>query len=438
MQQINGKQVFNNAKWIVICKVMQSVLQLIVGMLCARYLGPSNYGLINYAAAVIAFAVPLMRLGFDSTLVHELVNDPQNEGEILGTSLILNIISSVTCMGGVFAFVSVVNASSKVTIIVCMLYSTSLFFAALEMIQYWYQYKLMSKYSSLVMLCSYFLVSAYKVFLLATAKNVYWFALSHSVEYALIAFFLLIIYFNKNGKLSFSLNRAKQMLNRSKHYIFASLMVVVIQNTDHIMITTMCGKAENGFYSAAITCVATAQFVYYAIIDSFRPIILGKKNEDQAEYEKNISRLYGIVLYMAFIECLVFTLFANIIVFILYGENYANSADVLRILVWYYIFSVMGVVRNVWILAEQKQKYLGIINFSGAVFNIALNLVLIPYFGACGAAFASFLTQFFANFILGFIIKPIRKNNILLLKGINPRFMLNESKLIFKALVNKK
>lgn len=113
------------------------------------------------------------------------------------------------------------------------------------------------------------------------------------------------------------------------------------------------------------------------------------------------------------------------------------SVPVLRILIWFIVFSYMGTVRNVWILAEQKQRYLWIINFSGAAFNIILNAVMIPYWGACGAAFASLLTQFFTNFVLGFIMKPIRENNVLLLKGINPVFAFKEGKNLLGLLKNK-
>ena len=66
-------------------------------------------------------------------------------------------------------------------------------------------------------------------------------------------------------------------------------MIVVIQNTDHIMITEIVGKSENGLYSAAITCTVVVQFVYYAIIDSFRPVILeNKKNYtlDRKHFQK--------------------------------------------------------------------------------------------------------------------------------------------------------
>ncbi len=435
---MNYGKVFNNAKWIVACKIMQSLLQLVVGMLCARYLGPSNYGLINYAASIVAFAMPIMKLGFDATLVRELVENPHKEGEILGTSLMMNMLSAIACIGGVTAFASIANSGEKETIIVCVLYSLSIFFAAVEMIQYWFQYKLQSKYSSVVMLIAYIAVAAYRIFLLVTGKSVYWFAVTHSVEFGTVGITLIVLYFRKGSRFSFSFDTAKKMISKSKHYILASLMVVVFQSTDHIMLTTMIGEEENGFYTAAITSAAVVQFVYTAITDSFRPVILSSKKEENADYERLVSMLYGIIIYLSLAQSVVFTVFSRLIITVLYGESYAASVAVLRILIWFIVFSYMGTVRNVWILAEQKQKYLWIINLSGAVFNVILNAVMIPYWGACGAAFASLLTQFFTNFVLGFIIKPIRHNNRLMLKGINPVFMIRESKNLIRILKDRK
>lgn len=434
-QNMKHNKAFNNASWIVGCKIAQSVLQLIVGMLSARYLGPSNYGLINYAASVVAFAMPLMKLGFNATLVHEFVECPEKEGEIMGTSLVLNILSSMGCILAVSAFSVFANADDETAILVCVLYSLSLFFAAVEMIQYWYQYKLMAKYSSLVMFFTYIIVSVYKIFLLITSKSVYWFAVTNSLDFGIIGIVLIIIYYKKGAsKFSFSLERAKMMLNKSKHYILSSLMVVLFQSTDHIMLTSMSGTTENGFYTAAITTAGVFQFVYIAIIDSFRPMILSAKKESDIKYEKYVSKLYCYVVYLAFMHSLVFTVLAKFIIGILYGEGYEQSISVLRILVWYLAFSYMGSVRNVWILAEQKQKYLWVINLTGALFNIAINAMLIPVWGACGAAFASLLTQVFTNFVLGFLIRPIRENNRLLLNGINPTFFIKEIADIFSKL----
>ena len=126
-----------NAAWIVGCKCVQSVLGLVISMFSARYLGPANYGLINYIASVVAFVIPVMQLGLRSTLVQEFIDDPDGEGRTLGTALGMNLVSSVACMVGVTSFVGLVNGDERTTIIVCALYSINLFFQALEMVQYW-------------------------------------------------------------------------------------------------------------------------------------------------------------------------------------------------------------------------------------------------------------------------------------------------------------
>lgn len=416
------RDVLKNAKWIVGCKIIQSLLQLVIGMLTARYLGPSNYGLVNYAASVVAFAVPVMQLGLRSTLVQEYVNHPEEEGRILGTSLVMNLVSSFACIAGVVTFAAAANSGETETILVCLLYSTSLFFQALEMIQYWFQAKLMSRYPSVVMLTTYFVVALYRIFLLITQKSVSWFALSHSIEYGLVGIALLLCYKKlSNQKIRFSLELARKMFAKSRYYIVSGLMVTIFQNTDHVMLKLMVGDVENGFYTTAVTCSGMTQFVFLAIIDSARPMILESRNRDLERFETELSSLYSLVLYLALAQAVCFVILAKPIILILYGQAYTEAIPVLRVVVWYVAFSCMGTIRNIWILAEGKQSILWIINLSGALFNVALNAVLIPYMGACGAALASALTQFFTNFVIGFILKPIRPNNRLILKGLDPR-----------------
>lgn len=422
---MNVKKVASNAKWIIICKVAQSLLQLLIGMLSARYLGPANYGLINYAKSVVAFAGPFTQLGFNATLVRELIDMPEKEGEVLGTSLLMSVCSSFVCILSVTAFVSVVNYGEPQTILVCILYSLALIFQAIELVQYWFHSKLQSKYPSIMMLVAYIAVSAYKIFLLIAKKNVYWFAVAYSIEFGIIGLALLGIYFHQsNQALRFSWCTGKQILSRSYPYIFSSLMVTLFQNTDHVMLKMISGDAENGFYSAAITSATVCSFVYAAIIDSLRPVILESKKAESSDYGRNISALYCIIVYLALAQGIAFVLLAKPIVLILYGSEYMRTVPVLQMLVWYIAFSQMGRIRNIWILSEGKQKILWKINLAGALLNILINAILIPYWGAFGAAFASLVTQIFTNFVLGFFVETLRENNRLLMIGIQPKFLI--------------
>jgi O-antigen/teichoic acid export membrane protein len=387
----------------------------------------------------VSFVIPIVKLGFDATLVKELIDKPHKEGEILGTSFTLNFISSILSIFSVFLFASFANAGETATIIVCVLYSLMLLFTVLEMTQFWFQYKLLSKYSSVVMLISYFCVSAYKIFLLITEKSVYWFAVSHSIEYGLIGLLLIIIYFRLDGqKLSFSKSTAKEMLSRSKYYIVASLLVVVFQNIGVVLLSNLSGYDETGYYTSALMSATVVQFVYTAITDSYRPLILTAKKESNEDYEKNVSGLYGIIVYTSLAQSIVFAVFAKLIISILYGADFMPAVPVLRILVWFAPFSFMGTVRNIWLLAEEKQKELWKINLFGVVINTVSNAILIPKVGACGAAIAAFITQFLMNFVLGFIYQPIRKNNELMIKGLNPKFAFNEFISIWNMFVAEK
>ena len=418
-------KVVKNASWIIVCRVVQSIVALIIGMITARYLGPSNYGLLNYANSVVAFVVPLAQLGLRNVLVEEIVSKPEREGKTLGTALVMSVASSLLCIVGCMAFVSIANAGERDTLVVCALYSISLIFQMTEMIQYWYQAKLLSKYTSVVSLVAYAVVSVYKIFLLVTGKNIYWFAASYTFDFLIISAVLIFLYKKLgNQKLAFSFPLAKQLFARSKYYIVSNMMVTVFAQTDKIMIKLMLGNTENGYYSTAVACASMASFVFVAIIDSLRPVIFASKKVDYKKFEDNMSLLYSIILYMGLAQSLVLTFFARPIVNLLYGQAYLGAIPLLQIITWYSAFAYMGSVRNIWMLAEEKQRYLWIINLSGAVINVAGNLILIPCIGAAGAAVASVLTQFFTNFLLCYIMKPIRPTFRLICRAINPKFSL--------------
>ena len=64
IKRILKNEVVKNAGWLIIGRILQMLISLVVGLLTARYLGPSNYGLINYANAYTAFFMAFTILWF--------------------------------------------------------------------------------------------------------------------------------------------------------------------------------------------------------------------------------------------------------------------------------------------------------------------------------------------------------------------------------------
>lgn len=426
-------KVIKNASWIIACKITQSLLGVAITMISARVLEPTGYGIIQYAMSIVAFVTPVMNLGLSGVLVQEFVNNPEEEGKIIGTSLAMTLLSSVFCIGGVTLFCCIADAGETETILVCVLYSLILISQAFEITQYWFQAKLKSKFSSIAALIAYIVISVYKILVLLLGGSIYMYALSNAFDYMIIAIVLLIIYHKQGGqRLSFSWEKAKSMFSRSKYYIISNLMITIFVQTDKIMLKFMLGIESTGFYSAGVTCATMTAFVFGAIIDSMRPIIFESKKTSEELFKKNTIRLFSIIIYFSLLQSLVVTIFAPFIIRIIYGSDYMQAVAPIRVVVWYTTFSYMGAVRNIWLLAENKQKYILVMNMSGALINVGLNFVFIPILGMVGAALASLLTQIFNNLIINFIVRPVAGVNKLIFKSLNPQYIMDFVKSIFR------
>jgi len=253
------------------------------------------------------------------------------------------------------------------------------------------------------------------------------------LDYFIIAIALLIIYKRKGGqRLQFSWRVTKRMISVSRYYLISNLMITVFAQTDKIMLTIMMNEEATGYYSAAITCAGMTSFVFTAIIDSARPAILESLNDGEESFERNLSRLYCIVIWLALLQSVGMTIFASLIISLIYGAAYKAAIPVLQIIVWYTTFSYYGGAKDVWVLAKEKQKYLVYINLFGAIANVVLNALLIPAIGIIGAAMASLITQIFSNVVMMIIIKPLRRNNRILLNAINPKTLVETIKNLTK------
>ena len=167
-----------------------------------------------------------------------------------------------------------------------------------------------------------------KIFLLATGKSVYWFAVSNALDYMVIAIGLLFVYRRMGGaRLRFSTETAKNLLKKSRYYIIPDMMVAIFAQTDRIMLKLMIDDAATGYYSAAVACAGMTAFVFSAVIDSFRPMIFDDKKNNEEQYEKDVCRLYSIIIYLSLLQSVFITAFAGLIIRILYGVSQRVAAD---------------------------------------------------------------------------------------------------------------
>lgn len=412
-------RVVSNAKWMIAEQGVQMLVSFIIGMITVRYLGPSNYGIINYCNAYTAFFTAIAGLGIEAIVVKELIARPDEQGEIIGSSILMRLLAGVFSMASIFLILFFVDARNVLLIKVGLLQSSVLVFKAFEIIDFWFQSKLQSKYASILKSISYVLVAAYKVFILVTGKSVEWFAFSTSLDFLIIAVLLSVSYFKHDGvKWRFSKTISKVLLSQGYHYIISTLIITVYAQMDKVMIKHMIGEADTGLYSAALMICQYWSLIPIAIINSLRPVIMElKKDGNEEGYKRKFSQLYIILTWLGLGVSLVISLLSPLIMRIVYGEEYVPAAGSLAIAIWYTTFSVLGVARGNWLVCENKNQYAKWFVLFGAITNLVLNWILIPIMGINGAAIATLVTQLVVCYFGPAVFKDTRENCVQMLRA---------------------
>lgn len=408
-----------NTGWLIAGKIVHLGLAFAVNLLTARYLGPSNYGLINYAALYTSFFTSIATLGLNSILVKDFVKNPNESGITVGTAVALQMVSGILSAVSIVTIVFFVDAGEYLTLTVVALYSLSLVFQAFDSIRYWFLSRLESKYTTIATSIGYTIVTIYKIMLLVFDMDVRWFAVSNTIDYAVAAILFLWLYKKRNGpRLHISLHKGKCLIQESKSFILCSLMVAVYNCTDRFMLKHMLSEASVGYYATATSLATVWTFVLAAVIDSASPGIMQAYKANKSRYILNNRQLYAIVFYLSIFVSSVLTIVARPAILLLYGEAYLPAARPMQVITWYTAFSYLGVARNVWVVCESKQKYLTPIYIGSAMINVVLNFLLIPWWGATGAAVASLITQISTTFVFPLIIRPLRPNGLLMYQAV--------------------
>ena len=409
-------------------QIYQMLLSLVIGVISARYLGPSNYGTINYAASYISFFTIACALGLEGIVVKEMVDNRNNEGVVLGSSIVMRLAAGFLSMIAVCVIVAVVNPGDRTLLVVAFLQSLVLLFNAFHIIDFWYQSLLRSKVSSIIKCIAYTGMSVYRIWLLITGKSVEWFAFATSLDALIIAILFLHRYkMDGTHKLRFSSTTSKHLIGLSYHLILSTLMAVIYNQMDRIMIGKMINQTHVGYYAAASTICHMWLFIPQALANSARPLIMELKGKDEELYIRRIKQVTAVTFGLGVSFAVIVTVLSHFIIDVLYGAEYAQARGPMLLMIWSTVFASLSYTRAIWMICEKKQKYTKQIVACGVIVNLVLNSIGIPIIGMNGAAAATLVTEITCCLIAPLFFKETREyvgyvvssmNIINLIKGV--------------------
>ena len=390
------REIMTNAAWLCGDKLVRLGMAMFVGVWVARYLGPRQFGLLNYAIAFSALFGPIATLGLDKVVVLELVNRPAERYTLMGSAFFLQLLAGLFALGCCVATIAVVRPDDKLSLWMVGICSSGFVFQSLYVIDYYFQSLVRSKYTVWALNSAFLLVALAKILLILYKAPLISFAGAGLAELALSSLFLTVAYRYSEGKIRawrFEPKVAWRLLKASWPLILSSFAVVIYMRVDQIMLGQMKGDQEVGIFSAAVRISEVWYFIPMAVANSVYPAIIKAKARSEASYYEKLQKLMDMMATLGLAVAVVITFLSPRIIQMLYGDNYAPAAGILTVHIWAGLFVCLGVIGSNWFMAENLQKLLFYRTCAGAIVNVALNLYLIPIYGAMGAAVSTIVSQ---------------------------------------------
>jgi len=413
----NLQEILTNTSWLFADKILRMGVGLLVGVWIARYLGPRQFGLWNYAIAFAALFGAVATVGLDSIVMRELVRCPDKTNELLGTAFALKLIGGVLALLISTGAVAVVRNGDALTIWLVAISAAAFIFQSVNVIEFYFQAKVQSRFAVIAGSSAFALVTVFKIFLLLFSGTLIAFAVAGLGEIALTSLFLILAYRGR-GKRTLDWKVSRQLLFKllldSWPLLLAGLAVTLYMRIDVVMLQIMAGEHEVGIYAAATRISEIWYFLPALIVASVSPSIIRCQGIDNALYLRRMRRLYFLMAWLAICVSFPISLMSGRIVELLYGPEFASAAPVLAIHLWACFAVFLGVASSQFLVVEHLQKISFYRTLIGLTCNVVLNLVLIPRMGARGAAIATVIAYFIATYSIVFF-KASRAHTIYLL-----------------------
>lgn len=402
---------FKNTLWLFIEKILRMGVGLFIGIWVARYLGPEQFGLFNYALSLVALFVTFSTLGLDTIVVRKLVEDESKREELIATAFWLRLTGAFSVLL-ILATATLFTTNDHYTNILVFIIASATIFQAFNVTTYYFQAKVLSRYLVYVNIVGLVLSSVAKVILILLHAPLIAFVLLVLIDSMILAFGFVYFYIKKNLTFNikatlFKRKTAISLLKDSWPLILSGISISLYMRIDQVMIKEMLNTEAVGQYAAAVRISEAWYVIPMVIVSSLFPAIINAKQKSQELYNARLQKVYYLMVWMALAIAFPITFLSDWIINILYGIEYNEAASVLMIHIWTSVFVFLGVVTEHHLIAVNRTFKSFIRTFIGAILNIVFNLVFIPKYGINGAAIATLLSQLIANYIYDIFDKDL-------------------------------
>ncbi|MGL1129833.1 flippase [Vibrio parahaemolyticus] len=421
-----SENIFKNTYWMIIDKLVSVFLLTLVNFFIIRTLGPELFGTLSYAQSFVALFLSISLFGLEVVTTKLLVNsDMAHKANVIVNSLYIRLIASFTsCV--LINLTSFIYIQDEYTRKIIFILSISLIFNMSDIFLYYFNSLSLSSKIIPYKITVTIIVNAMKVGLIYSSPNV----LTLSSLIVLESMLVMIAYASvfRSEKIingfNFDINKKliRNIATEAWPLILSGAIVTAYMKMDQIMIDYFLNKERVGVYAAAVKISEAWFFIPIAVASSTYPIIIkSKKNPDL--YEEKMKILYSCNIWLSMFVFLFFFFTSDFIINLVFGSEFNDSVNVLKILAFAGVMVSIGVTNTNWLMSQGLQKINLINKIIGLMFNFFLNYKLIPKYGINGAAISTVISYTISNFLVLLSNSKTRVSFFMILKSLDVRLI---------------
>lgn len=377
----------------IVGRMLNAGLGVVATLVLISALGDTGFGQWSTVFAVVEIVGYAGELGLEQLAVRHAAADREREGEWIGSVVALRLALALPVIPLILAILFLLSDSAEMRATAAIT-SALLFTGALSAARGVFQIRVRNDVNVVILTINSVLWTLAVIALAAASASMVAFALAF-LAVAVISTGIQFGWAIRTQPLHFrgSTNYWGELVRGGIPLGIAGFLTLAYVRIDGILVFQIAGADQAGLYAAVYRVLDRAQMIPTAVMTTLFPLLAAAWPADPARVRALVQAAVDTLMVIA-LPALALTIAASDeIVTLLLGDEFEAAAPALPVLMGAFVALSFWHLAQSMVIVLGRQRRLIVYTTVALIFNVALNLVLIPSHGFMAAAWITLVTE---------------------------------------------
>lgn len=401
---------WKNTFWILFERANRILMSGLSVYFLARYLGVEGYGIYVFVTSYLAIVIAVCTLGIDVLLVKEIRSNKGAAHNIIFQALVLKYLVAIFVVSGAMVINFFLNDNGVQWYIAFSL--IGVFFYLFVTCDVLFQASVRSDISSKVQIFITAISVLSKLILIGLevpSEFLFYFIIIDSLLIGIGYIYLIQATLPNGFSFKIDFRYINSLFKKSIPLATVSISAILYSRLDQIMLKELVGFEELAQYASAVKVVELFYLVPILVAQSLFPKLVDMYQKSSEYFWNSLANAFLVIWVFSGLAAVIVWKFGGLLIAILFGESFTPNELTVGVLGASIIFVSLGALNTKVYYLCNKQVLYAVRSVFGVLLNLMLNLLLIPSFGAFGAAIATLISLACIHLVFEIIDSDLRK-----------------------------